>query len=355
MMFLELLHLAEVSLSKRPLLISLALICCLVNPFSSGATAQDFSKEISLFIGENARQFLQPIADGLFSNAHAGVFSATHGSGLSVELRFVAIGATMREDQKSFIAAPFSRAVEFNYNGTTFLGDLEINSTRLPTAVGLGTSATFTGRLKRVRPKGLPYVPGLYDFIAQDATITIGGQSDVDILPLVAPQLTVGSLFGTEFMISFLPHVSFGNVGKVKAFGFGIKHEIGNYVHVPFDLGVQFTYNSLKTTSMTSDVDFTADLSAFALQLQLDKMFAAGAFEVGPYCCLGIETGSLDARYQFVDPYLGTQTVHFDNGTRSRFTSGALGRIAWFALNAEYNFALVNGFAVGMGVMYEFR
>jgi len=84
-------------------------------------------------------------------------------------------------------------------------------------------------------------------------------------------------------------------------------------------------------------------------------VYSVGSFGLGPYCCLGIETGSLDAHYEFADPYIGAQTVHFDSGTRSRLTIGALGRIAWFALNTEYNFALVNGFGVGVGVVYEFR
>ncbi|MEO8166925.1 MAG: DUF6588 family protein, partial [bacterium] len=117
--------------------------------------AQEFAREISQFVGENARPFLEPVVEGLNTNLHAGLFSnVTPAEGLHVGVRLVGMGVFVPEERKTFHPKPFSKVVEFTYNGIIFLGDLDIAPAEFPTAVGLSRKQTFSGRLTHVRPKG---------------------------------------------------------------------------------------------------------------------------------------------------------------------------------------------------------
>lgn len=333
---------------------AVSLLSLAINIFSS-AQAQDFAQEIRGFVGENARQFLQPVADGFMADADAGTFVASSGSDLHIGLQLVVVGAVMGEGRQSFLSIPFSTPVEFQYNGVTFLGDLDIPATILPTAVGMSKSATFSGRLKHVRPKGLPYVPGPYDLIVQDASVTIGGSDDVPIIPALAPQITVGSFASTELVVRFLPRVDLGNAGSIGTFGISILHDVGHYVSSPVDIAVKLGYSSVQMHASTTEADFTADASSVALQAFLSRSFGGHTIAAGPYAVLGIESSTSEINYASADPYLGKQSLSFTSGLQSRIALGAQVRLFMIGLNAEYDIGLVNGFAAGAGIVYEIK
>lgn len=212
----------------------------------SSLHAQEFAREVSQFVGDNARPFLQPVVDALQSTIHAGLFHPVPAQdGLHIGLQLVAMTVVIPDEQKTFKPMPFSRTVEFTYNGVQFLGDLEIAPASFPTAAGLSRTSTFTGRLKRIRPKGLPYKPGLYDFIQQDATVTVGGYEDLSTVIVGMPQVTVGSLYGTDVMLRYIPPVTLPDIGEVKAFGFGVRHRVSRYFTLPVDITAQFMAQSL--------------------------------------------------------------------------------------------------------------
>ena len=345
-------------MSGNNLLTKTSILCSLVALLSIpqyGIRSQEFTREISQFIGTNARQFLQPVADGFMANVNAGMSRVPADSSFRVAVQFVFVGAMMSDEQKTFTSAPFNETVEFQYNGVQFLGDLEVPSILLPTAVGMSKSVTFTGHLKRIRPKGLPYVPGPYDFISRDATVTMGGSGDISMIPLFAPQLTVGSLAGTELTIRYLPTISVGGVGHVGAFGIGIRHDVGRYFLSSIEITAQANFQSLHMQGTTSGAHFTLDASSVGLQLQADKVFGSGSFKVDPYILFGVESASSDIGYAFADPYLGNQSLTFESGPQTRFAIGAQVRMFLVSISGEYNAALVNGFGLSAGVVYEFK
>lgn len=314
---------------------------------------QEFAREMSQFVGENARPFLQPVVDALHTNIQAGIFVPMTGDGLQVGVQAVLMGIVIPDDQTTFKPKPFNKTVEFTRNGVTYLGDLDIAPAELPTAAGLSKRYTFTGRLKRIRPKGLPYVPNpIYDSIQQDASVIIGGYKDLSTLILATPQLTVGSVFGTELIIRILPKVSIEDVGEVNSFGIGVRHLVSRYADVPIDIAASFMYQTL--TLSASDEGFTAalEMSTFSGQLCASKNIPVGILTLTPFAGFGFETGSIDVRYDFADPYIGKQHVVFTSGTRTRFIAGATITVWKMRISADYNLALMNGFSVGLGVLF---
>ncbi len=80
----------------------------------------------------------------------------------------------------------------------------------------------------------------------------------VDMRTLIAavPQLEIGSLWGTEMLIRFVPPIEFDkNIGKFAFWGFGLKHSISQYFPERwFDMAVQGVYQG---TSLSNTVGFT--------------------------------------------------------------------------------------------------
>ena len=320
--------------------------------FTNDMKAQEFAREISQFVGENAKPFLEPVVEGLNTNLHAGLFTMVNSTeGLHIGVRIVGMGVFVPDERKMFRPKPYSKVVEFTSNGIAFLGDLEIAPGEFPTAAGLSRKQTFTGRLKRVRPKGSPYVAGVYDFIQQDATVTVGGYQDLSTILLGTPQVSIGSLYGTELVIRFLPTVRVENVGEVKSFGVGLKHNISSHFSLPVDLTGQLMYQSL--TLNANDKGYTAslDASTFSGQFSISKTFPVGEIAgIAPYAGLGYESGTTDLRYEFADPYIGKQNLTFTSGSKFRLIGGVWSKIWKITLNADYNFAVMNGFSIGLGV-----
>jgi len=322
---------------------------CFWNP---SVHAQEFAREITQFVGENAVPFLQPLADALQSNLQAGMHTQLASDGFHFGVSLVAMGVAIPEESKTFAPKPFSSTVEFTYNGMTFLGDLEIAPSTLPTAAGLGREQTFTGRLQRVRPKGSPYVPGPYDFIQQNASVTIGGYRDISTIFFLTPQATIGSLLGTELTIRYLPEVPLEDVGKLSWFGIGVTHNISQYFSFPFNISASYMYQTMTLKASDQEFAVNADLKAMGGQLRLSKAFSAGFIGIEPFTMAGYEKGRLEVRYSFADPYIGDQTVPLETNGRFRFVAGVAIKVLAFQLHADINKGEMVGYSMGIGLAF---
>ncbi|MBI5473688.1 MAG: hypothetical protein HY961_15225 [Ignavibacteriae bacterium] len=327
----------------------LAVVLCI---FGAEVHAQEFAREISQFVGSNARPFLQPLVDAAQANIHAGVFSAVPATdGLHVGLQFSAMFIPVPDDRKSFKPEPFSKTVEFTYLGQQFLGDLDIAPSSFPTAVGLSKRYTFSGRLRRIRPKGLPYT-GQFDFVQQNATVTVGGYEDVSTVVLVVPQVTIGSWYGAQLLIRYLPTIGVPDVGDVGAFGAGLKLSMSRYVSLPVEIDAQFMYQTLTLSADDKEYAVDSDLSSIAAQVFVSRTLPLGIVRFTPYAALGVESGTVNVNYVFADPYVGNQRLTFESAARVRFVAGLSAKVWHVRLNADYNIASMNGFSLGLGAEF---
>ncbi|MCX6164521.1 MAG: hypothetical protein NTU73_06610, partial [Ignavibacteriae bacterium] len=84
-------------------------------------------------------------------------------------------------------------------------------------------------------------IKGTYDSLGTTKTIEkslIGGVEDTKFVPLVIPQIGVGTIFGTDIIFRTVPGIKVGDYGSFKLFGGAIRHNIGAYAKMPFDIAV---------------------------------------------------------------------------------------------------------------------
>lgn len=119
-------------------------------------------------------------------------------------------------------------------------------------------------------------------------TLPAGG--NINSIIAAVPQLEVGSLYGTEMLVRFIPPVDLGKyIGKFAFWGIGIKHSISQYFYdepeytednargnpAPFDMAAQIVYQgtNLKNKVGVTQSDLTANASIWNFNLHFSKQF----------------------------------------------------------------------------------
>lgn len=99
-----------------------------------------------------------------------------------------------------------------------------------------------------------------------------------DINNIVAgiPQIVIGSYFGTELLLRYVPTINLGsNIGDFNFWGLGIKHSISQYFDMPFDCSFQAVYQRTKLSNNigVTNANLKAEAQIVNLNLQLSKNF----------------------------------------------------------------------------------
>jgi hypothetical protein len=127
----------------------------------------------------------------------------------------------------------------------------------------------------------------------------------VDMSTLIAavPQLEIGSFYGTELLLRYIPPVQFdANVGKFSFWGVGLKHSISQYFPERwFDCAVQGVYQG---TSLTNTVGLTqseldAEATIWSANIHASKQFG-DVFNV--FTGFSYESIGLTSTYEYVLP-----------------------------------------------------
>lgn len=153
------------------------------------------------------------------------------------------------------------------------------------------------------------------------------------------PQVEIGSLFGTEALVRFIPPVDMGeNIGKFAFWGIGLKHNISQYFtdykryaelspdeydslrsmgETPFDLAAQFVYQGtyLENKVGVTNAELDAKAQMFDFNLQFSKRFCK-YFEM--YAAYSYEMMNINANYKYTIPWelqikLGMVTEKLDS------------------------------------------
>jgi len=174
----------------------------LLSVFGSGAffnaAAQKADQIISSYTGANASGYLQPLADVLTSTFNTGhIHKTSVDSGFHFYVGVTAFSTWILDDKSRYFTGITEGAFQPEQQAqvSTILGPRQI-----VTVNGLnGSSYTF--------PAGL----GLKSFLT------------------AVPQITIGSIFGTEFNARFFAYDFGGDFGKLQFLGGGLRHDIGRY------------------------------------------------------------------------------------------------------------------------------
>ncbi len=283
-------------------------ICCWAAWFNV-APAQELEDYVSKYTSINGAGYMQPLADAFGGNLNSGLYHGARIStlGFHIYIGVEAMAALIADDQKTFTAKtedPFSPA----------------QTAQAPTLFGSGRGASVTG--------------------TGGTVFNFPGGLDIAKLPLAVPQVTVGSILGTEATVRYVKAKTDENIGEVKLFGFGGRHSLSQYFKdFPLDLAAGFFIQKFEIGDIVE-----ANTKHFGVQASLSRSI----FTL--YGGVGYESATLDIAYDY-ESGAGTERIAFDLEAKNsvRFTAGVALNLLVLKLHADYNFGSQNVIAAGLG------
>ncbi len=188
----------------------------------------------------------------------------------------------------------------------------------------------------------------------KEITLPVTGYlDDVPALPLVVPQLTLGTVFGTQFSVRYFPEFELDpELGKFKYSGFGIQHNPSMWL--PFSLPVNVSVGYF-TQSLEVGKIFKTSASMFGIFAS--KRFGPGALNIEPYAGFSLESSTIDVEYDVVyDTPTGTSPAKIkyslEGENSSRFTIGATLKLLLVGISVDYNLAKYNTVSASLNIKF---
>ncbi len=334
----------------------------LVLAFASYSSAQNLSSTIAKVGSQYATGYLSPAADAFGVDLNSGLFhTAKVGGilpfGLNLYVGLQVPSAIIPSSDQTF-SMSYVDTVAFT---RTYAG--QPLTIKVPTTVSVENAPTIFGDSKTT---------GQLSFaVHQDTTISAGGVSrtfaldssatvstisglgKLPIAPLPIPQIGLGSIFGTDIFVRFLPKMKIGNYGSVQLLGYGIRHDVSQYIpFCPVDIAIQLGWQNF-SISDTSGSKIVKE-SAFAANVEVSKTIAV----VTVYGGLQVESSSMDVSYNFVpqatviDPNPKAIPISFSLKGKNTFRAllGLNFGLGPVTINADYDIGAVNSFNAGIGI-----
>lgn len=291
-------------------------------------TAQDLGAQLKQMARVNAERYVAPLLNGWGVALNSGLYhTADVHSILGFDIHIKLTGALIQDSEKKYMFETpnfpgYSRGDAVAPTG--YPAEIEANS-----VVGGKES-------KEIRANN------------GDLLGTIPGGLNIPTTPLILPQVSIGLPFGFEVMGRFFPTAKIGDVGKVNLLGFGLRHDIDQYIPLlPLDVAVHFFTQKLNYEDASGAKLLEASATAYGVEvskhLLLLTVYAgfqleSSSIKVGPYTVSG--TG-------------GTVEFTHEGNTSSRLLLGA--RISLLVLNihADYNIGTTKAFTLGVGISFR--
>ncbi|PID92964.1 MAG: hypothetical protein CSA95_09025 [Bacteroidetes bacterium] len=287
-----------------------------------GGSAQDLdiNDVLGRYFGANGDNYIQPVADAFGANMNSGLFHTAYiRSGMKFQLYFglQTMFAYIPESSKSF---------EAKTEGDYFP---EMTVEGVPTICGDPDGKIVEG------PEGTKYY--------------FPGGFDLDYLPYATPQLTVGSLYGTDFTVRLLSARPMASrlsmeeqewINSLYMLGWGVRHNISQWLDLS---GMEIAVGYYRQTLSSEDY---IDIRSRLISLQFSYNLAAFTLYAG----VGFETSSMILNYHSEE-----LSVDFDLSgiNKVRTTIGATFNMGPVKLSAEYNLSKQRTFSVGLGVGFN--
>ncbi|RLC50309.1 MAG: hypothetical protein DRI23_07345 [Candidatus Cloacimonadota bacterium] len=346
--------------------------------------ADSLDETLESLSGEAAEGYVNPIVSAFGSNLNGGWFHKVPKGklfGINVEFGLVFMGSMFPDDDDYFSAsgdfrltgeqvetlvnnADFSTVdpLLLNYAQQALIDELTGEDFGVnvagPTIVGPSDESIIVS----VEQKDIVVefdVPGLgtqsetITIQQQDFDLGVGGLLDeAPLLPLAAPQLSLGTIYGTRAVFRYMPTYPIPDVGDFDYFGFGIQHNPKAWLKIPLPIDICASYF---TQSMNLGDYVTANATAFGLNAS--KTLGFKFLSITPYAGYMFESSNMVFKYSY-EPgvvqgqQLDTVNIKFDidGKNKSRLTLGTTLRLGVFNINADYNIGKYNSFTAGFAI-----
>ena len=335
----------KIEAMKKLLLLFLLII-------STDLHSQDLSANLSTVAGQYAQSYLQPFIDVYGAGVNSGFFNtvklnSNSDSKLTITLSVKSMGSFVPSNSKTF-SAVYNTSTSYDTLGQTYIVNATATVKNAPTIFGSSNKGTVTTNISDTIVVG-----GVFHYPIHRTRVdqTFGGLVTTDVAPFLVPQLDIGTVLGTQFMLRWIPPVQIGNYGTTNFFGIGLRHNLSQYIGgIPFNLAGGFYYQnfSMKDTAGNQFINSTAVAANLQISKNLGLIELYGAFQY--------ESSSLNAAYAYISSSSGqnpnyTVNVNFNIKGKNtlRILGGASLSTGGFFINADFNLASTNTFTFGIG------
>jgi hypothetical protein len=357
---------------KKTLLIAI----CALFVGSVAAYSQSLDSTLQKMAGSAVQGYVGPIVSGFGADLNGGWFHKAPSAkmfGFDLEFGVVAMATVFSDANKSIpsgvggdfsfdatqsatlassipnyntLPASYQSAIKTQISNTVF--SVELTG---PTIIGPKTDTVkvkFPGQTISVNTPGGPQNYTIPDNVIN--TGVTGLLDNVTMVPLAAPQLSIGTIVGTQFTFRYLPSVKINSdIGEFKYFGFGIQHNPGIWFPNPLPIDICASFFTQKL-----DVGTIFSTTATAYGINISKRFGPGALNITPYAGFMLESSEMTFDYTSTlsTPNGGTQQIHVNiplkGENTSRIILGLSLKLLFININADYNIAKYNSFTGGV-------
>lgn len=329
--------------------------------FSNAFAQDDLNTTLSKLTQDAAGHYVAPIVSAFGADLNSGWLTFVPKPklfGVDINLKLVVMGTLFQDANKTF-----STSAKFRFSSNE--ADILVSS--LDPSVRSQVKNQILSQDFVVGIDG-PTIIGSKDnqIVVHFQGATINGQNiasqdvptditgvlgDIPILPLVAPQLTIGTVYGSSLSIRYLPSIQINSdLGDFNYFGIGVMHNPSVWMKNPLPLDVAV---GIFTQTMKVGNIFKASATEFGVFA--GKTFGLPMLSVSPYAGLAVESSTITVSYvETFDTPTGTQSTNlsFDltGDNTFRFTLGSTFKLGVISLNADYSFASYSVFSAGLGL-----
>jgi len=296
------------TLRRVPRLSVLAAAACTLLALSSAGRAQSLQSTLEQFSATDVKGYVQPMADLFGANMNAGIFhSAEIGKmGFHLSLDIVGMAAMVGDNQKTYTvnAPPGFNPASFQ-TATMFGGKGGV-------VTDAGTGFTYRGS---------------------------DGFVSTTVVPLAAPQLTIGDVFGTRAVIRFITTPAVSNFPKATLWGIGAQHSISQYLPmVPLNVAAHIFVNKFTFGDLI-------DFSGTSIGIDASKSFSI----LNLFGGVAWEKSSMEAKYTPTNTAFAPVDITMTGANNFRATIGLGLHIVFFSIFADANFGSITNFSAGIG------
>jgi hypothetical protein len=364
-----------VHMKKALLSVTLAVVLLMGSAFAQS----DLQNVLNQLAGPSVEGYISPVGQAFNTNFNGGLFHKapqTKLFGFDFEIGLVVMGTPLKDDDKTF-----SNTGKFTFNNTQALDiakqvhpgttapdvliqnaisqklqslqtDIKISG---PTVTGKPYSASdpTSEVLLEITTPTINVGGTNYNVAGKQVHTKFGGVDAIQKLPMVpfgAPQVTLGTLLGTQVTVRYMPKYTVTNFGDLSWTGFGIQHNLGYWLPIPFvDVAASFYTQKLK-------IDPLFEMKGTSFGLNVSKQLGFGFLNVTPYAGYMFEKSKFTVHYtapaSAFDPSLGiappTVNIEIDGKNTSRLVLGLSIRLLIININADYNIGKYKSFTGGV-------
>jgi hypothetical protein len=341
-------------------------IAIFILPFSGIYAQNNLSNTLSNLSGDAAKSYLGPAVSGFGADINSNWFHNIVQPKLvsfDVEFTIVGMGTFFTNSDKTFNASGHFRFDKDQANAlTTGIANQDVRTGIInqqiinqdfqvgisgPTVVGSKNQnviITFPG-------KTFTYNSQQFNVPQQNISLDVNGYlNNLAILPVAAPQLTVGTLVGTSLTLRYLPSIKLNsNLDNINYYGAAIQHNPAVWLDVPIPVDL-----SLGLSAQTLKVGSVLKATAESISLNAGKTFGFGFLSLSPYASVDLEKSTVkvnyNATYNTITGY-ETENISFDaNGANNvRLTLGTNLKLGIVNINVDYSISQYNTLSAGLG------